>query len=245
MKTPRAPEAPRRAVSFLLVLLAHAALIGAAIYKSSRTRIEPRSVTLEAFSMELSFVPLAPAAAPTEVPPGPPLLEQMHLKQEIESPPVPKLELFQNLDEAAALNPPPMQETTTPDTSGAGQTTAPPSVSAASDTRYAAQQTSAGSSSDAMVSWQSMLLGHLEKYKRYPLRAERQKQEGVVYVRFSVDRQGNVHDGRLGKSSGFPALDDETLAVVRRANPVPPPPPEIAGDPVEVMVPVSFYLRKG
>lgn len=228
----------------MLVLLAHAALIGAALYTSKRILTEPRMASLEALSMELAIVPLAPSAPHTEVPPGPPLLEQMRLEHEIQPPPEPQLALAQDLDVPAALHPPPTQETAAPNTSGATQTTAPPSVNATSDTRYAAPHSSAGSSSDAMATWQSMLLGHLERYKRYPPRAERQRQEGVAYVRFSVDRQGNVRDGRLGKSSGFTALDAETLAVLQRATPVPPPPSEIAGDPIEVMVPVSFYLRK-
>ncbi len=43
--------------------------------------------------------------------------------------------------------------------------------------------------------------------------------------------------------AGHPLLDAETLATVRGGSPVPAPPPEIGGDPVEVMVPAAFFIR--
>lgn len=96
----------------------------------------------------------------------------------------------------------------------------------------------------AVVAWQSRLLGHLEGFRRYPTRALRQRQEGVTYLRFSVDRRGGVGAVRLERGSGSDLLDAEALEVVRRAQPVPAPPPEIEGDPVEVVVPVQFRLRR-
>ncbi|HUD41206.1 MAG TPA: energy transducer TonB [Dokdonella sp.] len=96
----------------------------------------------------------------------------------------------------------------------------------------------------AEVAWQSRLLGHLEGFRRYPTRALRQRHEGVAYLRFGVDRRGGVHAVRLERSSGSDLLDAEALDVVRRAQPLPAPPPEIEGDPVEVVVPVQFRLRR-
>lgn len=96
----------------------------------------------------------------------------------------------------------------------------------------------------AEAAWQSRLLGHLEGFRRYPTRALRQRHEGVTYLRFSVDRHGRVGAVRLERGSGSDLLDAEALEVVRRAQPVPAPPPEIEGDPVEVVVPVQFRLRR-
>ena len=42
-------------------------------------------------------------------------------------------------------------------------------------------------------------------------------------------------------SSGSAALDAETLALVRRAQPFPPPPPDLAGS--EMTVPLRFSIR--
>lgn len=44
-------------------------------------------------------------------------------------------------------------------------------------------------------------------------------------------------------SSGSPELDAETLALVRRAEPLPAPPPEVLGNPLTLTVPVRFSLR--
>lgn len=95
-----------------------------------------------------------------------------------------------------------------------------------------------------MTTWQSALLGHLAQYRRYPRQAERNHQQGIAYVRFAVDREGHVLGSRVERSSGHPLLDQETLATLHRASPVPPPPKAIQGDPVEVVVPVMFFLRK-
>lgn len=74
--------------------------------------------------------------------------------------------------------------------------------------------------------------------------AQGQRQQGVVYLRFAIDRQGKVLSSQINKSSGFELLDDEVLALVQRAQPVPSPPPDIAGDRIELLVPVAFSLRK-
>jgi protein TonB len=42
-------------------------------------------------------------------------------------------------------------------------------------------------------------------------------------------------------SSGSAALDAETLALVQRAQPFPPPPPDLAGS--EMTVPINFNIR--
>jgi protein TonB len=47
---------------------------------------------------------------------------------------------------------------------------------------------------------------------------------------------------RIVTSSGFAALDEETLALVQRAEPFPPP-PGVPGDEIKFMVPVHFSLR--
>ncbi|MFL5269091.1 MAG: energy transducer TonB [Stellaceae bacterium] len=116
---------------------------------------------------------------------------------------------------------------------------APP---AAAPQSSAAQSTA--SSASARATWQAQLLAWLEKYKRYPRVAQEQRQQGVVSLRFAIDRQGQVLSSQINKSSGFELLDDEVLALVQRAQPVPPPPPEISGNRIELQVPVAFTLRR-
>jgi len=65
----------------------------------------------------------------------------------------------------------------------------------------------------------------LEKYKRYPRVAQEQRQEGVAYLRFTIDREGKVISSQINQSSGFELLDDEVLALIQRAQPAPSPHP--------------------
>ncbi len=60
---------------------------------------------------------------------------------------------------------------------------------------------------------------------------------------FEMDRAGHIHAAALRQSSGYRALDNEARALVRRAEPLPPPPPEITGDRIRLVVPVQFFLR--
>ncbi len=88
-----------------------------------------------------------------------------------------------------------------------------------------------------------MLLGRLEQFKRYPYEAQYRRQQGVAYLHFIMDRNGKVLSARIEKSSGYEALDQETLALIHRAEPLPKPPTEIPGDPIELTVPVQFFLH--
>lgn len=95
--------------------------------------------------------------------------------------------------------------------------------------------------SNAPMTWQTRLMVHLEKHKRYPSQAR--GQQGTVYVRFTMDRQGRVVVSSLARSSGSPALDRAALDMLKRAQPLPAPPPEVTGEQIEITVPVEFFLR--
>jgi protein TonB len=45
------------------------------------------------------------------------------------------------------------------------------------------------------------------------------------------------------RTSGSPALDQETIATVRRAQPFPPPPLNMPGDSFDFTVPIHFNIR--
>lgn len=96
---------------------------------------------------------------------------------------------------------------------------------------------------NAVPTWQGTLLAHLERHKRYPRAAQARRQEGVVKVAFTLDRRGNVLAAALRDTSGHRLLDAEALEMLRRAAPLPPPPPEVDGDTVELVVPVQFFMK--
>jgi protein TonB len=90
----------------------------------------------------------------------------------------------------------------------------------------------------------SELLAHLDRYKRYPASARRLHKEGTVYLRFTIDRAGHVLSSRIERSSSVEALDEASLAMLGRADPVPPIPADMDRDRMEIIVPVVFDLKK-
>ncbi len=107
-----------------------------------------------------------------------------------------------------------------------------------------APATGSGSNTGAVVmNYQQSLLRHLAHHKRYPALARQKHREGVALIRFTMDRTGNVLSVVLSKSSGAAMLDEESVALLKRATPLPAPPPEVRGDPIDLVVPVEFSLN--
>ena len=93
-------------------------------------------------------------------------------------------------------------------------------------------------SSAAMVSWQRSLVAQLERNKRYPPGAG--GVQGTARLAFRIDRRGRLLTSRIVQSSGSAALDEETLALVKRAQPFPPPPADTADDQLAFVVPIRY-----
>ncbi|NIK41337.1 protein TonB [Xanthomonas arboricola] len=90
--------------------------------------------------------------------------------------------------------------------------------------------------------WEGRVLERLQRFRRYPTTAKAHRQEGVVFVRALVNHQGRVLAARVHLGSGYLALDDEALGTFSRAQPLPRPPHSLP-DPVELEVPVEFFLQ--
>jgi periplasmic protein TonB len=94
-----------------------------------------------------------------------------------------------------------------------------------------------------VLRWQSELAAHLERFKRYPLAARAQGEQGIVKVAFTINHEGRVLSSHIVQSSGSPMLDEETLAMLARAQPMPRPPEKMADTELSFIVPVRFTLR--
>jgi protein TonB len=92
--------------------------------------------------------------------------------------------------------------------------------------------------SAAMVSWQRALVAQIERHKRYPPRAH--GEQGVARLAFRLDRSGRIVTSRIAQSSGSAALDAETLALIKRAQPFPPPPADISEEQLSFVVPIRY-----
>lgn len=243
-----APEGPRWGRSLCIVLGVHALAVGGAVICSSWSPVPAPPSPPQAVMVELAPLPSAPPAPPTDLAPGP--LQQEQQPQPAQAAATPAAAVTPpsvTLPADAALPPPAPerqeQRTVSIETAEVLQSTAPPSVQAPSSTRYTARQSSAGAAVPSQANWQALVLAHLERYKRYPRAAQRRRSEGVSLVEYAVDRSGGVQWARLARSSGNALLDGEALAAVQRASPLPSPPDEVQGDPVQITTPVEFFIR--
>jgi TonB family protein len=124
--------------------------------------------------------------------------------------------------------------------SAASEATAPPKsdVEQASDKPVSPVQGADVKANAIKLTWHKALLSHLNRHKRYPSRSERRSAEASVT--FTLDRRGHVISYAIKRSAGHPAFDDAALAMMKRADPVPPPPPAIADEGLTFEVPVQF-----
>ncbi len=112
-----------------------------------------------------------------------------------------------------------------------------------SDLPHAAREAAPtpGLNGASVADWKSEIVMRISSVKRYPEAARSQGTSGTATVAFSVDRSGRVVSARLSASSGSSILDQEALATVRRANPLPAPPPGVPGG--SFTIPLHFSVR--
>lgn len=260
--------------SFALVLAAHAAAIGAALSWAEATAPHsppPAAVMLELAPLPAApeatpnDAPPAPdlreAVPEPDEPPPPVDLKPMTISLPDAEPP-PPVEIPPPQAAVIDLPPPeppppvelkpPPKPTPRPVEKPKPPEKKPPALAAAPQAtpdqapRAAAplQGASPAPPSAALPNWRSLLLRHLERHKRYPVEAQRQRQEGMVYVRFTLSRDGRVLASRMERPSGTASLDQEGLDLLQRAQPMPPFPPDQPGETMELIVPIQFSLRR-
>jgi periplasmic protein TonB len=94
-----------------------------------------------------------------------------------------------------------------------------------------------------VASWHRKIAQQVEHHKGYPAAARARHQTGVAEVIFTIDRAGKVVASQVVRSSGYAALDQETIATVKRAQPFPSPPANMSGEAFEFRVPIRFDIQ--
>ena len=129
-------------------------------------------------------------------------------------------------------------------TTAAPLTTAPPRVDASEPTPAPAPTPGASASiARVQASWEKALVKHLDHFKRYPEIARARGNQGEATIQFMIDRAGRVVASRVVHSSGSAALDEEALAVLMRANPLPAAPDQVGGMTFDLTLPIRFRIR--
>jgi protein TonB len=88
------------------------------------------------------------------------------------------------------------------------------------------------------------LLEHIASYRRSPALTPGEPPTGTVMVRFSLDRTGDVLMVTVSNSSGAPDLDEEAVATIWRARPMPTI-PALLPDRLSITLPVTFSSGTG
>jgi periplasmic protein TonB len=186
--------------------------------------------------LELPEVAAAPALPPNDLAPGPPQPETERTPPREE-----EIKPRETEAEVALPTPEPPERQPPEDERPATATPSaqiPPSLAAPPTAGAAVQKLRV----DAFR-WQTALAAHIERFKRYPAKARSSGEEGIATVAFTIDRQGRLLTSHIVKSSGSPMLDEETLAMLARAQPMPAPPGDIPDNKLSFIVPVRFNIK--
>jgi protein TonB len=81
---------------------------------------------------------------------------------------------------------------------------------------------------------------HIEPFRVYPEAARANRQRGRVVTRVTINRAGELVAVSVDRSSGWPLIDNAELAAIRRAMPLPPPPAGMPGDPLVLILPMTY-----
>jgi TonB family protein len=212
-------------------------------------------------AFEVGLDLLSPRTESTDLPPGPEsdasaaAPAQVEQKEKIEETAVPQEKPTEAEEPAriVAETAPktPMEEeqkvaaveTNASTESAASEATAPAPIENAREAPVtAAPAPGTGASAQRIrVTWQKKLMAHLERFKRYP--ATGMPRSTRIEVGFTLDRLGHVVSAEIRQGSGDPAFDQAALAMLRRADPVPPPPPLIADDGLNFTLPVVYRIK--
>jgi len=224
-------QVPTWAFSLLLILALHLGLGYWAWFW--RAPLPPMEMPPAAIMVEL-------APQPVVAPPPPPQPVVRAPEPKLVEAPKPKLAIYKPKPkpQPPRVQPKPQPPVVTPPVAQQRPASAP----------KAAQAAPPSPPSKAVPTWQSELFSHLSRYKRYPEAAKRREREGVriCKLRFTVDAQGRVLEYAVVGPSGNRLLDRATQELIRRAQPLPPPPSELLSNGrLEIVAPIVYELKRG
>ena len=218
----------RWAVAGALVLGIHAGAI--AVYLQWH---QPEDFGGDVAIMTIDLAPIdsTPDAVERDVAPAPEtMIESTRPPEPQKEKPPQEVKLEQPPDATSAILPEPIAKP-------------PEKIEAARPPAPVTAQRAKGGAPHIEPSWQSSLMRHLQRYKRYPSEAQARSEQGVVLLSFSIDRSGHVLARRVARSSGFAALDEAAMAMITRADPLPAFPASMAEPRIDLTVPIRFSLR--
>ncbi|MEZ5852433.1 MAG: TonB family protein [Hyphomicrobiaceae bacterium] len=138
-----------------------------------------------------------------------------------------------------------IQSPPTPPSTLVRETTAPPPMALPPAPVAAAPEAGLSEKDRRTIArWQRQLVMHLNRFKRYPPAARGKGVQGDVRLTFRIDRSGAVLGARVATASGSPLLDTAALRILVEAGGLPPPPPQVPGDDIELTLPIQYRMKE-
>lgn len=233
-------------VSLLLVLGLHVGLACWALFWRPHT--PPVELPPAAMMVELEPAPVKPPPPPPKIEPEPepepepklveapkPTIALAKPKPVVKPKPKPKQEK------------PPEPKPPQPTPEKAEEDAEPAPTERASAPTAAEAPSVSTARQQARQTWQGQLQTQLARFQKYPEAAKRGEKPGIRTnsLRFTVDAEGRVLAYELAERSGNRLIDRATLEMIRKAQPLPKPPPELLNDgTIEIIMPLSYELKR-
>lgn len=183
--------------------------------------------------------PPSDVSAPSEPAPPPRIAQPHEAKRSLAPPPRARSPRLDRQRTKAQSKRAERTQAAKPDDRPEADRTRMPATSEATAARAAASHASSSgaTASPALATWKGELVAHINRFKRFPPNAV---STGTASVAFAINRSGAVVSARLISSSGDRALDEEAVALLHRASPVPAPPPQTSAAVITSTVPIRF-----
>ena len=133
----------------------------------------------------------------------------------------------------------PAKETVTPKS----QPTNPPRTVAPKATTPIPSKPVGAAAAQAKQDYLVALRRRIERKKYYPRASRRRGEEGKVIVSFVIQKNGELIDMAVARSSGIPRLDKAALETLRRISPFKPIPADLGRNRLALSIPISYNLR--
>lgn len=232
---------------FVLVTAAHAGAAAGLLGFGNAPDDTTTTLAAPAIFLELAATPATPPQPSTQLAPGPTQSEQSSAATPAPQAPDLPIDIPKNPttpDVVAAGPPMPREAPARPRRQRqAALTTAPNVIERTAPQAVAPAPGISRSTPGGLPTWIAEIAARLERYKRYPADARARGAEGTAQLSFAVDAGGRVHGARISRSSGSTILDHETLALIARAQPLPPPPNASSSARISVTVPIRYRIQ--
>jgi periplasmic protein TonB len=228
-RSPR--ELARWAIAAAIVIGVHA---GALIYLLAVHEPDVVGSNMGVVTVELAPIDSTPDAVESDLAPAPETMVESSPLPDLPKPPEPpkeEVKLERPRDEAPAEVPLPVEKP-------------PEKVENSPPPAPVNAQQVKGGAPKVESSWQTSLMRQLQRFKRYPASAQSRKEEGVVLLSFSLDRSGHVLAHSIARSSGHADLDNEAMAMIMRAEPLPPFPESMPQPRIDLTLPIRFVALR-